>query len=337
VQEGVSALSEQARAYWVTGPGRGEIRTAALPPPAPGQAAVRALYGAVSRGTESLVFRGRVPQSQYRNMRAPHQEGDFPFPVKYGYSSVGRVEAGPGELRGKTVFALHPHQDRYVLDAAALAPLPASVPPARAVLAANMETALNAVWDAGPDYGTAVTVIGAGLVGCLVGYLLRRMAGITVELVDRNPARREIAGALGLDFAASGAARGDRSLLVHASGNPAGLARALQLARFEATILELSWYGDQPVTLPLGEDFHAKRLAIRASQVGSVAPSQRGRLGRRERLAQALALLDDPILDLLIDQESRFEALPETMARLADDCGRVLCHRIVYPGSSGDT
>lgn len=320
-----------ARAFWVTGPRRGELRVERLPEPGPGQVRVRALYSGVSRGTEALVYRGEVPPSEHRRMRAPFQDGDFPWPVKYGYVSVGEVEAGPPDLVGEVVFCLHPHQSRYVVPAQSVLPLPGGVPPGRAVLAANLETAVNGLWDAPPRVGDRVAVVGAGTVGCLAAWLAGRVPGCRVQLVDIDPARARTARALGVDFAAPQAADGDADLVVHASGSPEGLATALGLAGFEATVLELSWYGTRAVTLPLGEAFHARRLTLRSSQVGVVATPQRPRWDHRRRLGLALSLLADDILDVLITGEDRFEDLPAVMARLADGPGGTLCHRIAYP------
>jgi len=320
----------KALAFWITGPGAGELREEVLPDPAAGELLVRSLYGAVSRGTESLVFAGRVPPSQYRAMRAPHQAGDFPAPVKYGYSNVGRVESGPEALLGRPVFCLFPHQDLYVVPDRAALPLPAALPPARAVLAAAMETALNGTWDADAKQGDHIAVIGAGVIGCLVAWLMARSTETTVQLIDIDGSKAEIAGQLGLDFALPKDARGEADLVIHASGAPDGLVTALGLCGFEATILELSWYGDRPVTLPLGEAFHAKRLTLRSSQVGSVAPVRRADWDHRRRLAHALELLADPRLDHLIGGETPFAALPQTMARLADRARGTLCHRISY-------
>jgi len=323
-------MDETARAFWVAAPGRGDIRNEVLRAPADDEIVVRALYSSISRGTESLVFRGRVPPSEYGRMRAPFQMGDFPAPVKYGYSSVGRVEEGPPDLRGRTVFVLHPHQTRYVVPHQAAYPLPETVPPARAVLAANLETAINGLWDARPHAGDRVSIIGAGTVGCLVAWLAARIPGCEVELVDINPSRAHVARALGLPFAEVSAARGDADIVIHASGSPAGLALALELAGFEATIVELSWFGDQVVPLPLGGAFHARRLTIVSSQVATVARAQRSRWNTRRRLQLALTLLGDASLDALITGESDFEALPIVMADLATSPGDTVCHRVRY-------
>jgi threonine dehydrogenase-like Zn-dependent dehydrogenase len=260
-------------------------------------------------------------------MRAPHQAGDFPFPVKYGYASVGRVI--DGEHAGRDVFCLYPHQSRYVVPAAAVIPVPDGVPAGRAVLAANLETALNGLWDAALRLGDRVTVVGGGVVGCLVAYLAARVPGCAVELVDVAPARAVVAAALGVDFALPSRARPDADLVVHASGDPAGLTTALALAGHEATVLELSWYGDRAVTVPLGAAFHARRLTLRSSQVGGLPAEQRARWTHRRRLALALSLLGDPALDVLIDGESDFAELPSLLPSLATMPS--LCHRLRYP------
>jgi threonine dehydrogenase-like Zn-dependent dehydrogenase len=319
-----------ARAFWVTAPGRGEIRSVDLPEPGPGDVVVRTLASGVSRGTETLVFRGEVPPSQYAEMRAPFQCGTFPAPVEYGYLNVGVVEQGPPDLEGRTVFALVPHRTRYVVPADALVPVPDAVPPGRAVLAGAMETAVNALWDAGPLVGDRITVVGGGMVGCCVAYLAGRLPGADVELVDVDPARAEVAARLGVRFAAPEEARADRDLVVHASASQAGLRRALELAGLEATVLELSWYGDHTVGVPLGEAFHSRRLDLRSSQVGLVAPARRARRSTRDRLALALDLLTDPALDVLITGESRFDELPDVLPRLAAGDLPAICHRIRY-------
>jgi len=318
------------QAFWIAAPGRGEIRDETLPAPSADDIVVRALYSGISRGTEALVFNGRVPESEHERMRAPFQVGDFPAPVKYGYASVGVVEQGPGQLRDRAVFVLYPHQTRYLVAADAVHPLPDDVPPQRAVLAANLETAVNGVWDANVRAGDRVSVVGAGTVGCLAAWLAGKVVGCDVELVDLNQRRASIASALGVRFARPFEASHDRDVVIHASGSAAGLDLALKVAGFEATITELSWFGDQQVSLPLGGAFHANRLTIRSSQVGHVATSQRSRWTTRRRMGLALRLLRDPSLDVLITGESRFEDLPAVMAKLASDPGDTLCHRIRY-------
>jgi threonine dehydrogenase-like Zn-dependent dehydrogenase len=323
----------QAHAYWLRSPGHGEIRPVRLAEPGPGEVLVRTRYSGVSRGTETLVFRGGVPESQYAVMRAPFQEGDFPGPVKYGYLNVGVVESGPDALVGRTVFCLYPHQTAYVVPADSVVPVPEDVPATRAVLAGTVETAVNALWDAAPLVGDRVTVVGAGMVGCAVAAVLARFPGVRVELVDTDPDRASTAAALGVDFAPPPDATGGRDLVVHASATAAGLQRSLDLLAPEGTVVELSWYGDREVTLALGGAFHSGRLAIRASQVGTVSPARRTSRSYADRLALALDLLRDKAFDALLTGESRFDELPDVLSELASGARTALCQVITYPGA----
>ncbi len=326
----MAAMTIEARAFWLEQPGRGILRTTTLPEPKPGEVLVRALTSGISRGTESLVFNGAVPESQYQAMRCPFQDGDFPGPVKYGYASVGIVEDGAPAMKDKRVFCLYPHQDFYIVPADSVVPVPDAVPDARAALAANMETALNAKWDSGAWIGDRIAVVGAGVVGCLVASLLKGLSKVRLQLIDIDPRRAAIAAKLGCDFALPADAKGDNNLVIHTSASEAGLATALSLAAFEATVLELSWYGDKRIAVPLGENFHSKRLTLRASQVGAVAPSRRATVTHRERLIAALDLLADPVYDHLITGESRFADLPQTMTRLATAPDGALCEIVRY-------
>lgn len=322
-----------AEALWYVGPGRAEIRDELLGEPGPGEVRVRALHSAISRGTERLVLAGRVPPSEFERMRAPFMAGRFPFPVKYGYATVGRVEGGPAALRDHLVFALHPHQSVFNVPAEAIVPIPDRVPPARAVLAANMETALNAVWDAAPGPADRIAVVGAGVVGALVAWLCGRLPGAEVTLVDVEPSRAELARTLGVGFAAPAAAPGDCDLVVHASGTAAGLATALGLAGEETTVLELSWYGADEVAFQLGGAFHSRRLRLVSSQVGRVAPSHRARWTFSRRLAAALDLLVDPRLDALIAPAIKFHDLPARLPDILAPQSGVLCQLVTYPAA----
>lgn len=328
-------MTGTARALWITAPGEAVLRRQALADPGTDAVRVRTLYTGVSRGTEALVYRGGVPASQRAAMRAPFQEGDFPAPVKYGYASVGIVEAGPEALLGRTVFCLHPHQDRYVVPVGAVRPLPPDLPPGRAVLAANVETAVNGVWDAAPRVGERIVIIGAGVVGCLVAALCAPLPGSDVQLVDVNPARAAVAARLGVPFSSPEAVRGRADRVLHASGSEAGLRQALALAGNEGEVVELSWFGDREISLPLGEGFHARRLTLRASQVGQIAPAERPRWDHARRLDLALALLArHPEWEALIDGESDFADLPQTLPRVL--AGNGLCHRVRYPAAETD-
>ncbi len=319
-----------ASAFWASGAGLGQIRTVALPEPGPDEVLVRTLFSGISRGTETLVFSGRVPPSQYEIMRAPFQEGDFPGPVKYGYLNVGIVDAGPEHLRGRTVFCLYPHQTAYVVPASAVTPVPDGIPPARAVLAGTVETAVNACWDARPLIGDRIAVVGAGMVGCCLARLLGRLPGARVTLVDVDESRAAVADLLGVEFARPRDAAGSRDLVFHASATADGLALALRLLRPDGEVIEMSWYGDSPVSVPLGEAFHSGRLSVRASQVGAIAPARRGHRTTGDRLALALDLLRDEAFDALLSGESTFGELPNLLPALAAGELSALCHVISY-------
>ncbi|WP_410605913.1 dehydrogenase [Amycolatopsis sp. lyj-90] len=318
------------RAFWFSGSGDGELRPVTLPPVGDGEVLVRTLYTGVSRGTETLVFRGEVPPSQREAMRAPFQEGDFPGPVKYGYLNVGVVEHGPEHLAGQVVFCLYPHQTRYVVPASAVTPVPHGVPPERAILAGTIETAVNAVWDASPKLGDRIAVVGAGMVGSSVAKLLAGFPATRVQLIDVDPGRAKIAEALGVEFSTPEDALGDCDLVVHASASEAGLARSLELLAPEGEVVELSWYGDRRISVPLGENFHSRRLTIRSSQVGMVSPARRTNRSYGDRLALALRILADPGFEVLVSGECRFQELPDVLPRLAANEPGTLCLRVTY-------
>jgi 2-desacetyl-2-hydroxyethyl bacteriochlorophyllide A dehydrogenase len=323
----------KARALWTIAPNLAELRTETLPARTPDQVLARMLASGISRGTERLVLSGKVPENQWGVMRCPLQAGDFPFPVKYGYSGVARVIEGPAALQGKRVFCLHPHQDVFLAPAAMCIAIPDAVPDNRAVLGANMETALNILWDAQPLAGERALVIGAGVVGLLVAYLLARIPAMAVTIIDPDPSRRAIAEKFGVTFAHPEAAPADQELIIHASANPAGLRQALQCAAFEARIIEASWFGAQEVALPLGEAFHSRRLRLISSQVGAVAPAMRARRSFGDRMTQALSLLADPALEALIGAATSFDELPQAMPGLlnpAPGTPAPLCPLVTY-------
>jgi len=324
---------ETARAFQIRAPGVGLIVDVEVPRPGPTEVAVRTLFSGVSRGTETTVFTGRVPRSQYEVMRAPFQRGDFPGPVIYGYLNVGVVEQGPEALVGREVFTLFPHQTRFVVPASAVTLVPDGVPARRAVLAGTVETAVNALWDAAPLIGDRVAVVGAGMVGVCVARLLARMPGVEVTLIDVDAGRAATADALGVPFALPEAASGNCDLVVHTSASSAGLQLSLDLLGSEGSVIELSWYGDRETTVTLGGSFHSSRLSIRASQVGAIAPSRRPRRSFSDRLALALHLLQDSAFDAVLSGTSRFDELPAVLPGIADGSLPGLCRVIEYPAT----
>ncbi|AWN17299.1 zinc-binding alcohol dehydrogenase [Salinisphaera sp. LB1] len=319
-----------ARALWLEPPRRASLRTETLPCAGADDVVVRTSYSAISRGTETLVYAGAVPESEYDRMRAPFQAGTLPGAVKHGYANVGVVERGPPGWLGRPVFCLYPHQTRYVVPRDAVVAVPPNVPAERAVLAANMETAVNALWDAGPRVGDRISVVGAGVIGSLVAGLCVDLPGVAVELVDIDSGRASVASALGAAFARPENATGGRDLVFHASASAAGLNTALSLAGPEAEIVELSWFGTQATSVALGGVFHSRRLTLKASQVGTVSPARAARWSHRRRLALALDLCADARFDVLFADDADFDSLPAIMERLADPADRTLCQRIVY-------
>jgi len=307
-------VTETAQALFYTAPGVAELRQVALAPLAPGEVEVRTLYSALSRGTERLVSAGAVPPGEYTAMRAPHQQGDFPFPVKYGYAAVGVAVAGPDALVGRHVFSLYPHQD---------------VPAARAVLGANAETALNAIWDGGVLPAERVLVLGAGLLGCLIAAFLSRIHA-NVSLTDKLAEPAAIVADFPVNIVSVEALADDYDVIFHTTASAAGLQTAIGALAFEGRVVELSWFGDRPVELMLGGAFHSRRLSIRASQVGHVAPARRATTTRRDRLAEALALLDDARFDRLITGEVAFADLAHEIPRLLAPGAAGIATRIRY-------
>jgi threonine dehydrogenase-like Zn-dependent dehydrogenase len=320
-----------ATAYWTVGQEKGELRSVDLAVPGPGEALVRTLFSGISKGTEMVVHKARVPECVAERMAAPHQEGSFPSPVKFGYLSVGVVEDGPAEWKGRTVFCLYPHQDRYIVPVDSLTLVPGDVPAARAVLTGTVETAVNALWEAGPRLGDRVAVIGAGMVGGMVATLLRTFPLQRLQLIDVDPAKRAFAEALGVEFSHPDDAAKDCDIVIHCSASQEGLERSLQLVGDEGDSIEMSWYADRKVTIPLGEDFHARRLSIRASQVGAVARARRHRRTSADRLELAVSLLRDPVFDTFLTGTSPFAELPDVVQQLADGRLDALCHVIEYP------
>ena len=317
-----------ATAYWTEAPGVGALREEQLPAPGADEVLVRTLHTGISRGTESLVHRGGVPESERDRMRAPFQTGEFPGPVKYGYLNVGVVEQGPDGLTGRTVFTLFPHQSAFVVPAEAVVGVPDGVPARRAVLAGAVETAVNILWDAAPLVGDRITVIGAGMIGCAVARLARDIPGADVTVVDVDATRNSTCERLGVAFAAPHDAPADRDLVIDTSGSAGGLQLAIDSAAVEGEVIEASWFGDRPVELRLGGPFHSRRLTLRSSQVGMVSPRRRGTRSTRARLALALELLRDPSFDALLTGESSWRELPQVISAIASGAAPGLCHTI---------
>nr|NLD41214.1 zinc-binding alcohol dehydrogenase [Actinomycetales bacterium] len=328
-----SHTGRTATAYWTVAPGRGELRTEFLADPIRDEVLVRALASGVSRGTELLVHRHEIPREIIAEMRGPHQAGDLPGPVKYGYLTVGVVEEGPEHLLGQRVFCLHPHQDRFVVPAADVVPIPHNVPTSRAILAGTVETAVNALWDAGPRIGDRVAVVGAGMIGLGVALLLQRHPLARLQVVETSESRRALLRELGLDAVTPDEAEDECDIVFHASATSAGLATTLRLLGTAGEAIELSWYGTRTPEVPLGGEFHSRRLVLRASQVGRVSPARAARRSAADRIAIALDALTDPVFDHLLAPAVPFAELPRVMEEIANGARDVLCQVIEYEGA----
>lgn len=324
------ASSVLSQSLWYVGPDRVEMRSEVLGPLPENHVQVRSIFSALSRGTESLVYKGLIPESEYTRMAAPFMGGKLPFPVKYGYSNVGRIELGPSELIGQLVFSLMPHQSIFQTELTNVLMIPTQIPVQRAVLAANMETALNAVWDVSPGPGDRIAIIGGGVLGSLVAYLCGHLPGAEVTLVDINPERAVLAKKLGVQFSSPESAPKDCDLVIHCSATAAGLSTAIESAGEEATVLELSWYGANKIDVSLGGAFHSRQLRLQSSQVGHISSAHRPRWSHRRRLAAALSMLSDDRLDHLLTQPIRFESLPSQLPQIFSAQSSQLCCLIQY-------
>lgn len=292
------------------------LRTELLCPVTDSNLLLECLWSGVSKGTERLVFEGLIPKTEWERMRCPFQHGTFNYPVKYGYGFVGRIMDTDRSDCGKNVFCLHPHQTHAIVPQDAVHILPDDLPPRRAILAANMETALNVTWDAGISAGDRVLIVGAGVVGLLIATLAAATPGTEVTICDIDAGKHKVAASLGLTACAPDAAPGDCDVTINASASPQGLELALECAGFEARVVEASWFGDRDVSVPLGRAFHSKRLQIVSSQVGHVSPTKRARWTYARRMAKAISFLSNPALDNLITNEVDFLTAPDQLPPL---------------------
>lgn len=328
--------SGMAREYWTEAAGSGGIRAADIPAPGPGEVLIETEVSGISPGTETLVHRGQVPAEVADLMAAPHQLGTLDFPVSHGYLNVGVVRRGPAELLGRRVFTLSGHRSHLVVPESACHVVAAEVPSERALLAGVAEVGLNAVWESQASLADRIAVIGGGLVGLVTALLAARVSPARLQVIETDPRRRAAAGELGLDAVPPEQADGDNDVVLHTSATQQGLRRSLEITGDDATVVEMSWYGDRQPPVPLGADFHARRLRLLASQVGEVAVPKRHRRSRRQRLGAALGLLDDRF-DALVTGSSPLERLPKVMddfAEGADWTRSQLLHVVTYQGDN---
>lgn len=326
-------IPPSARAYWVERPGKGSLRQEALSLPAPeGYSLIETWVSGISPGTERLVGLGNVPPECWGVMDCPFMAGSFELPVKYGYCLVGR--ALNGAYLDQWVFTMHPHQDYAIVPENRLLPLPEYLPPLRATLIPNLETALNAIWDSEYQPPEPVAIVGGGIVGVLIAFLLKTAWGHPPVIIELDKQRRQQLKSLPWEFpvmAPDASPREAFSLCFHTSGQGSGLQTALDSVGFEGRIVEASWFGDRPVSLHLGGGFHFQRKQILSSQVSTIAKPKREHLTHRQRLEQVLEHLQDPWLDGLISSPIAFDNLPLFMQQLYHKNPDGFSFAIIYP------
>lgn len=319
-----------SHALWFEDRHTGKIMEETVPPLAADMCLVKAQFSAISSGTERTVFSGDVPPVLHEEMRCPYMGGSFSFPVKYGYSLVGEVVAGPESLLYKRVHVLHPHQTLAAVRCEDLLVLPENLPPARATLISNLETAITAVWDSGVHVGDRALVAGFGIIGSLVARLLSGIPGTEVYVTDSDPHKTGLATRMGFALYEP-LQHPDLDVAFNASATAEGLQSAIDSLGTEGRVIELSWYGTHDVHLWLGDTFHSRRKAILCSQVSTIPAAMRTRWSRQRRRELAARLLCDPVFDQHISHVVRFEELPEVFDRLLtmpSDCLSIL---VEYP------
>tara|TARA_B100001113_G_scaffold7774_1_gene6337 strand:- start:2368 stop:3336 length:969 start_codon:yes stop_codon:yes gene_type:complete len=300
-----------AQSFWVNKK-KGVIKKELLRQPlAKDELLVKAHYSGISYGTEKIVFDSHVPTNQYKFMRAPHQVGEFNKEVKYGYLSVGKVIDGPNDMLNKMVYTMFPHQSIYVIKSTLVTLIPKHIPIRRALLTANMETAINAMWDSKPSIGDKVYVVGAGIVGILMAYVLSSTFGINVTVIDSDKNKKKLCEFFNIDFENSMDCIENPDIIYECSGNISVLSELINNSTLETKICILSWYGKQQSKIKMGENCFSRRLEIIFSQVGNITALKSKKWNNLSRRALALQLLDNKKLDILIDKkEISLDELP---------------------------
>ncbi|MEN0004557.1 MAG: zinc-binding alcohol dehydrogenase [Bacteroidota bacterium] len=307
--------STHSNALWHLSSSTSSLLSSAIPAPKEGQCLVKSEFSLISLGTERLVASGAVPVDLHQNMRVPYMEGSFELPVKYGYSLVGQVVTQGYPLSGKKVHLMHPHQSYCIVEAEALTLIPEKVPIRRAVLASNLETAVNAVWDSQVQIGDRVLVVGFGMIGALTALLLQQIAGVEVYIAERLPQRRALAQQLDFQLLAE---ETDFDITFHTSSSSSGLQMAIDRLGYEGTSVELSWYGTKEVSMQLGASFHQQRKRLIASQVGQVPGSKQNRWDYRRRKQLVFQLLQQEKFDQLLTHEISLSEAPALFGKLRE-------------------
>ncbi|WP_138497947.1 zinc-dependent alcohol dehydrogenase [Nostoc sp. PA-18-2419] len=311
------STNSQAYAYWLVSPSVGEIRETSVTALPKEPLFLETLYSGISPGTERLVGLAKVPEECWETMRCWYMEGSFALPLKYGYSLVGQADEASNQ--GKRFFVMHPHQSRVVVESSDALELPDWLPSKRATLIPNTETALNAVWDAEVSQDARILIVGGGIVGILISFVLSKEYGIGADFLEQDKQRIQYLeqlpwlqnSRLATDFKED-----NYNIVFHTSASACGLQSAIDALTFEGRCIELSWYGTQSVSLQLGGSFHYQRKQIIASQVSAIAKPMRNLIDYRQRKERVLQLLGDAAVDILLEPVIAFKDLPEFMSLL---------------------
>jgi len=282
------------------------------------QCLLQSKYSLISVGTERTVSMGKVPVDLHDSMAVPYMKGAFSFPVKYGYSLVGKVLKGPSEWMGRNVHLMHPHQDYCYSNLSDLFILPPTIPLKRATLISNMETAVNAIWDSQVSIGDRVVVVGFGLIGSLVALIVRQIPGVEVQVVEIDKSRQQVARSLGFGVSDS-CKKNHFDMAFHASGSATGLQNAIDAVGLEGPIIELSWYGNRKVDISLGTTFHSLRKQLISSQVSFIPSTKQSGWDFKRRKKTVLNLLHNPVFDHLLDTEVPFKESPSVFEKIRNN------------------
>ncbi|MDY6844853.1 MAG: zinc-binding alcohol dehydrogenase [Thermodesulfobacteriota bacterium] len=300
-------MHNTSESLWFDGPKRVAFKTRSVLPPQDKEVVIETLYSGISHGTEMLVYRGQVPQGLKLDLSIPTMEGSFSFPIKYGYSNVGRVvKTGKGVetlLVDDLVFVHAPHETIYVIPEDSAVKLDHGIAPELGIFIANLNTALNCILDSEFRFGENVIIFGQGVIGLLLTQLFKRAGASCIFTIDTIAKKRALSLQVGADISfdpekddiVSEIRRHTRGvgadLAVEVSGSPEALEMALKVVAFESTVIVASWYGNKRVPLTLGNEFHRGRIKIKSSQVSTMSASLIPRWNLERRMTLALMLL----------------------------------------------
>jgi len=316
--------------------------------PATGEVRIQTLFSGISHGSEMMVYRGEIPADLSLDATLPSLQGNFSFPIKYGYASTGRIidvgEGVNGLEAGDLVFAFNPHETCYTVPATVVIKLPEGLDPKHGIFAANVETALNALLDAAPRLGERAVIIGQGVVGLLITQLVRKAGASLIVTSDMYAKRRALSQKAGANLVVDPATESldDRvyemtggagaDVVIEVSGEPRALNDAIKITAQEGRVVVVSWYGTKRADLALGSDFHRKRLTLRSSQVSNLDPSlaPRWTIARRRQLAASY--LSELLLEELISNVVPFEQAGEAYRLICEQPQEVIQVVLGYQG-----